>query len=89
MAGSETDTAYKKGFIERVAEARIARGLKQWELAEALGLPQDRYKQYETRSLLPHHFICRFCIVTGVDPVWLLAGRGQRLQKPIRTEPRS
>lgn len=90
MAESETEAEYKQRFMARVAEARIARGLKQWQLAEALGMPQDKYKQYESRSLLPHHLIGRFCIVTRVDPEWLLTGRGQKPIKAIQladTEP--
>jgi len=81
MAESETEAQYKQQFMARVAEARIARGLKQWQLAEALGMAQDKYKQYEGRSLLPHHLIGRFCIITRVEPEWLLTGRGQ---KPIK-----
>jgi len=84
MAESETETQYKQRFMQRVAEARIARGLKQWQLAEALGMVQDKYKQYEGRSLLPHHLIGLFCIVTGVDPVWLVTGRGQKPPKLLQ-----
>lgn len=85
MAEPETETQYKQRFMQRVAEARIARGLKQWQLAEALGMAQDKYKQYEGRSLLPHHLIGRFCIVTRVDPVWLVTGRGQKPLKLLQT----
>lgn len=84
MTETETETEYKQAFMKRVAAARIARGLKQWQLAEALGMPQDRYKQYESRSLLPHHLIGRFCIVTRVDPEWLLTGHGQKPLKQLR-----
>ena len=70
--------------MERVAQARIARNLKQWQIAEALGMAQDKYKQYESRSLLPHHLIGRFCIVTRVDPEWLITGRGQKPLKPLQ-----
>ena len=84
MADSETETEYKQRFMERVAQARIARNLKQWQIAEALGMAQDKYKQYESRSLLPHHLIGRFCIVTRVDPEWLITGRGQKPLKPLQ-----
>jgi hypothetical protein len=47
-------------------------------------MPQDKYKQYEGRSLLPHHLIGRFCILTRVDPEWLVTGRGQKPLKPLR-----
>jgi transcriptional regulator with XRE-family HTH domain len=84
MAESETEAQYRQAFMERVALARIARGFKQWQLAEALGMAQDKYKQYEGRSLLPHHLIGRFCIVTRVDPEWLVTGRGQKPLKPLQ-----
>lgn len=90
MVESETETQYKQRFMQRVAEARIASKLKQWQLAEALGMPQDKYKQYEGRSLLPHHLIGRFCIITKVDPVWLVTGRAQKPLKSLEiadTEP--
>lgn len=83
MAESETELEYKQGFTGRVAEARERIGWKQWQVAEALGMPQDRYKQYEKRTLLPHHLIGRFCLITRVDPEWLLTGRGKRPLKPL------
>lgn len=87
MSESETETQYKQRFMERVKGARIARALKQWELAEALGMPQDKYKQYESRSLLPHHLIGRFCIVCHVDPEWLVTGRGKKPLQPLKLAP--
>lgn len=81
MADSETEAEFKQGFMNRTREARIARALKQWEIADALGMPQDKYKQYETRSLLPHHLIGRFCIICRIDPEWLVTGRGKMVPK--------
>lgn len=83
MAESETELEYKQGFTARIAEARERLGWKQWQVAEALGMPQDRYKQYEKRTLLPHHLIGRFCLITRVDPEWLLTGRGKKPLKPL------
>ena len=84
MAESETEAQYKQEFVDRVKAARIATGMKQWQIAESLGMPQDKYKQYEGRSLLPHHLIGRFCIVTRIDPEWLVTGRGQKPLKPLQ-----
>lgn len=78
MAETDAEAKYKQDFMGRVAEARIARGWKQWQAAEALDMAQDKYKQYETRSLMPHHIIGRFCLVARVDMAWLLTGRGRR-----------
>lgn len=63
--------------MARVAAARAALGWKQWQMAEALDMPQDKYKQYEKRSLLPHHLIRRFCLISRIDMEWLLTGRGK------------
>jgi hypothetical protein len=88
MTESETEAQFKQSFTERVKVARVATGLKQWQVAELLGIPQDKYKQYEGRSLLPHYLIGRFCIVTRVDPVWLMTGKGQKpLRAPHIVEP--
>jgi hypothetical protein len=84
MAESETETEYKQAFIERVRSARIATGEKQWQVAEVLGIPQDKYKQYEGRSLMPHHLISRFCLHVRVNTEWLMTGRGKRALQPLK-----
>lgn len=85
MAETETEAQFKQEFTRRVKAARIALGWKQWQMAEALGMPQDKYKQYEGRTLLPHHLIGRFCLVAHVEPEWLLTGRGQKPLQPLKT----
>lgn len=87
MAEQETESQFKQEFTRRVKAARAALGWKQWQMAEALGMPQDKYKQYEGRSLLPHHLIGRFCLLTRIDPDWLLTGRGQKPLQPLRVAP--
>lgn len=93
MAESETEAQYKQAFIARVKACRVAKGWKQWQMAEALGgMPQDKYKQYESRSYLPPHLIERFSLICGVNPGWLVTGRGEKALKPIHmveTEPGS
>lgn len=83
MAESETEAQYKQAFITRVSSARVATGMKQWQIAEALGIPQDKYKQYEGRSLMPHHLIGRFCLITHINPEWLMTGRGKKPLQPL------
>ena len=82
MAEPETELEYKQRFILRITESRTASGMKQWQIAEAMGIPQDKYKQYETRSLMPHHLIGRFCIICRVGPEWLVTGRGKKPTGP-------
>jgi hypothetical protein len=45
VAHSETEAQFKQSFIERVKAARVATGMKQWQVADALNIPQDKYKQ--------------------------------------------
>ena len=82
MAESDQEAQFKQEFIDRVRAARIATGMKQWQVAEALSIPQDKYKQYEVQSLLPHYLIGRFCIICRVEPEWLITGKGQKPLKP-------
>lgn len=64
-------SAYRDAFAARVKQAREARNLTQKELSEILEIDQGTYKQYETRSFLPHYLIRRFCLVCGIEPGWL------------------
>jgi len=84
MSEQDTETQFKQLFTERVKAARESQGLTQGQVAKALGIPQDRYKQYEGRSYLPPHFYERFCIVCRADLVWLMTGQGQKPLKAIQ-----
>lgn len=83
MSESDLETQYKEEFTARVKAARIATGMKQWQVAEALGVPQDHYKHWEKSRLMPHHLIGRFCLVTRVDPVWIMTGHGEKPLKAL------
>lgn len=72
----ETASAYRAGFLGRVRAARELRFGTQEELCEVLGLAQPTYHKYETRSLMPHMLIPRFCLACGVSTDWLIAARG-------------
>lgn len=92
MSENDSEAHFKQQFTGRVKDARIALGWKQWQMADALDMPQDKYKQYEGRSLLPHHLIGRFCLITHIDPNWLMTGRGEKPIQPLKsvpTEPRA
>ncbi len=82
MAESETETKQKQAFTARVRQARVQLGWKQWEMAHALGMAQDKYKQYEGRSIMPVFLLDRFCLVARVDMVWLVTGRGKPMPAP-------
>jgi hypothetical protein len=80
-----SSTDYRAAFLSRTKAARVNAGFTQEQIARALDMPQDKYKTYEVRSLLPHSLIERFCLITRVDPLWLLTGSGQAVQRKIHS----
>jgi len=72
-----SDTEEKLAFIRRTKQAREAAFDSQKPMLTILGVDQGTYKQYETRTPLPHRFIPKFCAATRVSIEWLLTGEGQ------------
>ena len=81
MARIDSSTEFKRAFIARTKAAREAAGLTQVQVAQALQIAQDRYKQYETRSYLPHDLIPGFCLACRVNPAWLFTGRAETTRR--------
>ncbi len=71
-------SAFKVGFIARTKEGRESLGLTQEQFASLLGMDQGKYKQYETRTPLPHQYVEKFCFATGADQNWLFTGKGRK-----------
>lgn len=77
MADRMSESEEKAAFIQRVKLARMARYDAQKPMITILGIDQGTYKQYETRTPLPHRLIPKFCAATGVSLEWLLTGEGK------------
>lgn len=71
-----SETEERAAFIGRVRAAREARFPTQKPICIILGIDQGTYKQYESRTVLPHRFIPKFCAACGVTLDWLLTGEG-------------
>lgn len=67
-------TEQTESYRERVRESRIAAGFTQRMMADALGIPLDRYKKYENRSPMPSMTLARFAAIVRRDATWLLTG---------------
>lgn len=78
MPRRKMDAKFKRGFLERTRMIRDSADYTQVSMATALGVDRETYKQYETRTPLPHDLIPRFLELTGHDPWFLLTGRPQR-----------
>jgi DNA-binding XRE family transcriptional regulator len=60
-------------FCARLRVARVAGGITQAEIAQALGVNLSSYQKYETRTPLPHRLVERFVVLTGADFAELFA----------------
>lgn len=78
MVNQDTVADYNSVFIERTKAARERSGLTQIEIAGILQIDQGTYKQYETRTPLPHRYVPAFCAATRVTEKWLFTGRERR-----------
>jgi hypothetical protein len=76
MAKKPSEYDEKIAFITRTRSARLAKYPTQKEMLIILELDQGKYKQYESRTPLPHRYIPKFCAATGVRLEWLLANQG-------------
>jgi hypothetical protein len=66
--------------VERVRAIRIERfgedGIS--DLAGLLQVPEKTWRNYEAGVTIPAITILRFIAMTGVNPLWLLSGKGER-----------
>jgi transcriptional regulator with XRE-family HTH domain len=87
---AESLTEFKRGFIARTRLAREATGWNQREMAEALNIPLKNYESYETRSMLPHPLIARFCRIARIPIDYLFSGPSPaRRSRKASPNPRS
>jgi len=67
----------RSAFINRTKAAREARFPKQMDICRLLQIDQGTWKQYESRTPLPHRLIPRFIAACQVSYEWLLTGDGK------------
>lgn len=86
MAANSEEAQFNEALIARVHRLRNERGWTAEQMATALGVPAERYRKYEYRSLLPHYLIERFALIVGRDVEYILTGKRipARLAEPER-----
>lgn len=79
---------FNETYIARIKRLREERGWTSEQMATALGVPPDRYRKYEYRSLMPHYLVEQFAQIVDRDVSYVLTGRsapgsrkGSSLQK--------
>ena len=65
---------FRQKFIERTIAARKAANLERQDIADYIGVEYQAYQKYETRSLIPHQYLPKFCEATGIEPDFLYFG---------------
>jgi DNA-binding XRE family transcriptional regulator len=68
---------YRRNLLRRTKELRENSGYTQAEMADFLNIKVEAYKKYESRSLLPHRFIHKFCRLVKVTEELFLEGKQQ------------
>ena len=56
---------FRTVFCARVRALRIAQGMTQAEMAQALGVGAEAYRAYENRAPMPHHLVEPFARITA------------------------
>lgn len=66
---------FNEAYIARIKRLREERGWTSEQMATALGVPPDRYRKYEYRSLLPHYLIEQFAQIVDRDVAYIVTGK--------------
>lgn len=78
MAIWTREQEFNEAYIARTKRLREERGWTSEQMATALGVPADRYRKYEYRSMLPHHLIEQFAMIVERDIAYVLTGKAAR-----------
>lgn len=70
-----TPSEFEAEFVARTQALRKTKFNSAKEMALALGIPQERYAKYETRTPMPHALIEPFALIVGVPVAYLITGR--------------
>lgn len=89
MAGWSREQEFNEALIARVK--RLREEHDDWtaeQMAIALGIPPERYRKYEYRSVLPHYLIEPFAMIVGRDVAYILTGRSAEPARRNMRQPR-
>ncbi len=87
-APTAEEVRFNRALCERVKALRLQRGITAEQAADLLGVKGDRYRKYETRTPLPAYLIERFAFIVNADPLYVLTGRVQSVQRSNEVGPK-
>lgn len=82
MVTTRTKSDYISKLCARVRELRLKKDWTQAEMAKTLGVSEEQYRKYETRTPLPHFYVETFARVTDTTIEYVLTGEDRRAAKP-------
>lgn len=71
---NETEAAFNAAIHSRIRTLRESKGWTQKQVAKWLGIGVERYKKYETRSMMSPYMQRKFCDLVGVSLDFLISG---------------
>lgn len=78
MKNERNQAEFEKAFKERIKSWREEKGWTADQMATVLGVPAERYRKYETRSMMPAYLFETFCLVCDANLDNLLLGTQRR-----------
>lgn len=73
---AKTHAAIRKRVSDSLRAWRMSQGRTQAEAASILGVAEKTYQKWEKNERgMPMHRVSQFCMISGVEPNWLLLGR--------------
>lgn len=83
MGVSNEELAFNNALMNRLRAWREEKGWTAAQMATALGVPADRYRKYETRSVLPPYLFERVCLICDASLENLILGTPRKPSRPF------
>ena len=74
-SGWLTEAEYNDRLCQRVRQLRVDRGWTIEQMADAIGVPPERWRKYEVRSPLPQYLIERLAQLMDRDVQYIVTGK--------------
>jgi transcriptional regulator with XRE-family HTH domain len=84
MKEENEEFAFNEALRARLKALREGKGWTAEQMAEALGIPPDRYRKYESRSPAPQYLIPRIALIMDKSIEYILTGKDKKPPLPSR-----
>jgi transcriptional regulator with XRE-family HTH domain len=78
MKEENDERAFNEALRVRLKALRDGKGWTAEEMADALGIPPERYRKYESRSPVPQYLIPRIALIMDKSIEFVLTGKDKK-----------